>query len=97
MLKNSATMHLNHKPGKIMQVDWAGEEVSGSLCGAVQHLTNDLALDFWGDWLADTKQGVHPTISVRCTPCFVLRGNYSALVLTVTISDLTIVVHLPST
>ena len=24
-LKNSATMHLNHKPGEIMQVDWAGD------------------------------------------------------------------------
>ena len=24
-LKNSATMHLNHKPGEIIQVDWAGD------------------------------------------------------------------------
>ena len=24
-MKNSATMHLNHKPGEIMQVDWAGD------------------------------------------------------------------------
>ena len=23
--KHSATMHLNHKPGEIMQVDWAGD------------------------------------------------------------------------
>lgn len=28
MLKNSATMHLNHKPGEIMQVDWAGDTAS---------------------------------------------------------------------
>lgn len=25
VVKNNATMHLNHKPGEIMQVDWAGE------------------------------------------------------------------------
>lgn len=25
VVKNSATMHLNHKPGEIMQVDWAGD------------------------------------------------------------------------
>lgn len=24
-VKNNATMHLNHKPGEIMQVDWAGD------------------------------------------------------------------------
>jgi transposase len=24
IIKNNATMHLNHKPGEIMQVDWAG-------------------------------------------------------------------------
>lgn len=28
MLKNNATMHLNHKPGEIMQVDWAGDTAS---------------------------------------------------------------------
>ena len=28
MLKKSATMHLNHKPGEIMQVDWAGDTAS---------------------------------------------------------------------
>ena len=27
-LKNSATMHLNHKPGEIMQVDWSGDTAS---------------------------------------------------------------------
>ena len=26
--KNSATMHLNHKPGEILQVDWAGDTAS---------------------------------------------------------------------
>ena len=26
--KNNATMHLNHKPGEIMQVDWAGDTAS---------------------------------------------------------------------
>ena len=25
MAKHSATMHINHKPGEIMQVDWAGD------------------------------------------------------------------------
>ncbi len=25
VVKNSATMHLNHKPGEILQVDWAGD------------------------------------------------------------------------
>ena len=26
--RNSATMHLNHKPGEILQVDWAGDTAS---------------------------------------------------------------------
>ena len=26
--KNSATMHLNHKPGEVLQVDWAGDTAS---------------------------------------------------------------------
>ena len=26
--KTNATMHLNHKPGEIMQVDWAGDTAS---------------------------------------------------------------------
>ena len=26
LVKNSATMHINHKPGEIMQVDWAGDK-----------------------------------------------------------------------
>lgn len=28
VVKNHATMHLNHKPGEIMQVDWAGDTAS---------------------------------------------------------------------
>lgn len=28
VVKNNATMHLNHKPGEIMQVDWAGDTAS---------------------------------------------------------------------
>lgn len=28
VIKNSLTMHLNHKPGEIMQVDWAGDTAS---------------------------------------------------------------------
>ena len=28
LAKNNATMHLNHKPGEIMQVDWAGDTAS---------------------------------------------------------------------
>ena len=28
VMKNSATMHLNHKPGEILQVDWAGDTAS---------------------------------------------------------------------
>lgn len=28
IVKNNATMHLNHKPGEIMQVDWAGDTAS---------------------------------------------------------------------
>ncbi len=28
VIKNSATMHLEHKPGEIMQVDWAGDTAS---------------------------------------------------------------------
>lgn len=28
MVKNSATMHIDHKPGEIMQVDWAGDTAS---------------------------------------------------------------------
>ena len=27
-VKNSATMHLNHKPGEVLQVDWAGDTAS---------------------------------------------------------------------
>lgn len=28
LVKKNATMHLNHKPGEIMQVDWAGDTAS---------------------------------------------------------------------
>lgn len=28
VMKNSVTMHLNHKPGEILQVDWAGDTAS---------------------------------------------------------------------
>lgn len=28
LLKKNATMHLNHKPGEVMQVDWAGDTAS---------------------------------------------------------------------
>lgn len=28
LAKTNATMHLNHKPGEIMQVDWAGDTAS---------------------------------------------------------------------
>ena len=35
--KHSATMHLNHKPGEIMQVDWAGDtaEVIDNITGEI--------------------------------------------------------------
>ena len=49
------------------------------------------------DFLLFYKQGVHPTLFGMMYALFWFKWNYSASVLTVTISDFVIVVHFPST